>query len=173
MGLEVAGIPEDVHVVAIGPLTRVAGSPGTAGLTIMGGALAPVVHRGEVRHAESNFVADPAAAHAVLSEPGRRLVPLDVTARMVLDGAAVAALRDVHPKLRRQLDAWPAAVCLHDPLALLVAAGDVEYEEPTVTLAVEDDGRVTTGSGAEQHFLTDADTEGAIRRILDVLIGSR
>lgn len=162
------GIPLDPQVVAIGPLTNVAAA-GPSFVTLMGGALGPVRHRGGIVDVESNFAKDPAAARTVLSVPGRRLVPLDVTTRMVLDRTEVETLRGVHAELGAEIDAWPHEVCLHDPLTLLVAIGDVEFEERPMALAVDDDGRVLVGEGTEHMVVVSADVDGARRRILDIV----
>lgn len=156
-------------VVAVGPLTSVAAADISCPVTIMGGALAPVVHRGRVRRAESNFAADPAAAREALRRHFCRVVPLDVTREMTVAGDAAAALRGVNPELGRQLDAWPHPLVLHDPLALLVAIDDVDYAEDRMRITVDRRGRVVEGRGIEQRVVVDADTDGAIERILSLL----
>jgi purine nucleosidase len=146
-------------VLAIGPLTTLAALT-TAGLrppwlTIMGGALQPVRHRGALRHVESNFAADPEAAAATLAVGGATLVPLDATVATRLDDrfhkALVEAAPVLEPLVRDWLDAQAAdgvpadeiAVHLHDPAALLVAAGEpVARTTMTLRLAVEADGRL-------------------------------
>lgn len=155
------------HVVAIGPLTGVA--TWDVKMTVMGGLITPLVHRGELREVETNFAADPWAAAAVLSEPGRRVVPLDVTHRMTLAPEEVAVLRGAHPALAAGIDRWPHDVCLHDPLALLIAVGAVACQERTERLSVDGAGRVHTGRGAEHHLVVDADVEAAKAAVLDRL----
>ena len=118
-------------LLAIGPLTNIAAVT-TAGvrppeLTIMGGALRPVEHRGELRTVEHNFGSDPAAAAAVLAVPGAVIVPLDATVATRLDERLVGKLVATAPVLEPMVQAWMAEwgeVVLHDPAALLVAAGD-------------------------------------------------
>lgn len=155
------------QVLAIGPLTNLVGFEGTA--TIMGGVREATEHRGGAWEVETNFGADPGAARTVLATPGRLIVPLDVTSRMVLTSGEVAALRGAHRELAEQLDRWPHAVCLHDPLALLVAVGDVESSERRERLTVDDAGRVVRGRGAEHRVVVDADTEAAKARVLELL----
>jgi inosine-uridine nucleoside N-ribohydrolase len=140
-------------LLAIGPLTNVAAIT-AAGVrppevTIMGGALRPVEHRGELRTVEHNFASDPAAA-AVLAVPGAVVVPLDATVATRLDDRLVAKLVATAPVLEPMVQAWMAEwgeVVLHDPAAMLVAAGDGtelgRFERRR--LRVESDGRVTDG----------------------------
>jgi inosine-uridine nucleoside N-ribohydrolase len=141
-------------LLAIGPLTNVAAMT-AAGVrppevTIMGGALRPVEHRGELRTVEHNFASDPDAAAAVLAVPGAVVVPLDATVATRLDGRLVARLVATAPVLEPMVQAWTAEwgeVVLHDPAALLVAAGDGtelgRFERRR--LRVEPDGRLTDG----------------------------
>jgi purine nucleosidase len=141
-------------LLAIGPLTNVAAMT-AAGvrppeLTIMGGALRPVEHRGQLRTVEHNFASDPAAAATVLAVPGAVVVPLDATVATRLDDRLVARLVATAPVLESMVQAWMAEwgeVVLHDPAALLVAAGDGtelgRFERRR--LRVEPDGRLTDG----------------------------
>jgi inosine-uridine nucleoside N-ribohydrolase len=141
-------------LLAIGPLTNVAAMT-AAGVrppevTIMGGALRPVEHRGELRTVEHNFASDPDAAAAVLAVPGAVVVPLDATVATRLDGRLVARLVATAPVLEPMVQAWTAEwgeVVLHDPAALLVAAGDGtelgRFERRR--LRVEPDGRLIDG----------------------------
>ncbi|HEV3364875.1 MAG TPA: nucleoside hydrolase [Acidimicrobiia bacterium] len=141
-------------LLAIGPLTNVAAMT-AAGvrppeLTIMGGALHPVEHRGELRAVEHNFASDPDAAATVLAVPGAVLVPLDATVAARLDDRLLAKLVATAPILEPMVQAWVAewdGVVLHDPAALLIAAGDgtelARFERRR--LRVEPDGRVIEG----------------------------
>jgi purine nucleosidase len=141
-------------LLAIGPLTNVAAMT-AAGVrppevTIMGGALRPVEHRGELRTVEHNFASDPAAAAAVLAVPGAVLVPLDATVATRLDDRLLARLVATAPVLEPMVQGWMAEwgeVVLHDPAALLVAAGDGtelgRFERRR--LRVEADGRLIDG----------------------------
>jgi len=157
---EVAGVVEAVAasgaeaLLAIGPLTNVAAMT-AAGvrppeLTIMGGALRPVQHRGELRAVEHNFGSDAEAAAEVLAVPGAVLVPLDATVAARLDGRMAARLVATAPVLEPMVAAWVeqwSEVVLHDPAALLVAAGDGSelgrFERRR--LLVEPDGRLVDG----------------------------
>jgi inosine-uridine nucleoside N-ribohydrolase len=147
-------------LLAIGPLTNLARAlpavaPPPPRLTIMGGALRPVRHRGAVREVESNFAADPPAAAAVLAVPGATLLPLDVTAATRLDGDEVEALAAAAPALAPMLDTWAAEnpVVLHDAAALLVAAGESVARLEPRRLTVADDGRVREDPGGTEHNL--------------------
>ena len=141
-------------LLAIGPLTNVAAMT-AAGLrppdvTIMGGALRPVEHRGELRTVEHNFSSDPDAAAAVLAVPGAVVVPLDATVATRLDQRLLSRLVATAPVLEPMVGSWIAEwgeVVLHDPAALLVAAGDGtelgRFERRR--LRVEPDGRLIDG----------------------------
>jgi len=141
-------------LLAIGPLTNVAAIT-AAGVrppevTIMGGALRPVEHRGELRAVEHNFGSDPGAAAAVLAVPGAVLVPLDATVATRLDARMAARLMATAPVLEPMVSTWLeewGEVVLHDPAALLVAAGDGSelgrFERRR--LLVEPDGRLVDG----------------------------
>ena len=141
-------------LLAIGPLTNVAALT-AAGvrppeLTIMGGALRPVEHRGQVRTVEHNFASDPEAAAAVLSVPGAVIVPLDATVATRVDDRLLPKLVATAPVLEPMVQAWVAEwseVVLHDPAALLIAAGDgtelARFERRR--LQVEPDGRLIDG----------------------------
>jgi purine nucleosidase len=141
-------------LLAIGPLTNVAALT-AAGmrppeLTMMGGALRPVEHRGRLRTVEHNFASDPGAAATVLAVPGAVLVPLDATIATRLDDRLLAKLVATAPVLEPMVQAWVAesgAVVLHDPAALLIAAGDGtelgRFERRR--LRVEPDGRLIDG----------------------------
>ncbi|HZR12281.1 MAG TPA: nucleoside hydrolase [Acidimicrobiia bacterium] len=162
-------------LLAIGPLTNIARVvPALPETTVMGGALAPVDHRGATRHVESNFAADPRAAAAVLAELDLLLVPLDVTARMRLDDATRARLAQVAPAASEEIARWRDPVCLHDPLALLAALGEPVVRIVERRVAVDGDGRVVRRADARvQRVVEDADVEAAIERIVSVLADAR
>ena len=159
-------------VLAIGPLTNVAAVT-AAGVrppevTIMGGALRPVEHRGELRTVEHNFGSDPAAAAAVLAVDGTVVVPLDATVATRLDDRLLVKLVAAAPVLRPMVDAWVAewrTVVLHDPAALLIAAGDGtelgRFERRR--LVVEPDGRLVDAGQA---------AAGAVHDVVTSLFGS-
>jgi purine nucleosidase len=176
-------------LLAIGPLTNVAALT-AAGirppeLTIMGGALHPVEHRGELRTVEHNFGADPDAAAAVLAVPGAVLVPLDATVATRLDDRLVAKLVATAPVLEPMVTAWVAQwgeVFLHDPAALLIAAGDGpelgRFERRR--LLVEPDGRLVDGgrgaSGTVHDVVTSlfgvAVTASVLALLADLKLGA-
>jgi purine nucleosidase len=159
-------------LLAIGPLTNVAAVT-AAGVrppevTIMGGALRPVEHRGELRAVEHNFGSDPGAAATVLSVPGAVVVPLDATVATRLDDRLVLKLVATAPVLEPMVQAWMAQwgeIVLHDPAALLVAAGDGpelgRFERRRLT--VEPDGRLVDSG---------ADAGGTAHDVVTSLFGS-
>jgi purine nucleosidase len=154
-------------LLAIGPLTNVAAlavaGVRPAELTIMGGALRPVEHRGQLRSVEHNFASDPAAAATVLAVPGAVIVPLDATVATRLDERLLVRLVAAAPVLEPMVQAWVAEwgeVFLHDPAALLIAAGDgtelARFERRR--LRVEPDGGVIDGGPAASGTVHDVVT---------------
>ena len=165
-------------LLAIGPLTNVAALL-TVGLTLpvvaMGGTLGSVRHRGRVRHVESNFGADAGAAAVVVERADLTIVPLDVTVAMRLDAPTLALFLAADARLVPEVARWTTAhddpVVLHDPLALLVVAGESFVETARRRIAVDQyDGAVReVGAGRDQTVVTGVDAAGAIDRILDLL----
>lgn len=163
-------------LVAIGPLTNVAalcrgGVDLPPWIVVMGGLLAPIEHRGALRTTETNFGADPAAVRAVIEDTGATVVPVDVTAGMLVTEGQERELAGTHPVIAREIERWvDHRVCLHDPLAVLVAVDDVAATVRTVELAVDVDGRLVEHDGAHPHpVVVDVDHEAAVRRVLSVL----
>lgn len=169
-------------LLAIGPLTNVAAMTlagvRPAEVTIMGGALRPVEHRGELRAVEHNFGCDPEAAAAVLAVPGAVLVPLDATVANRLDDRMLARLVATAPVLGPMVAAWIAEwgeVVLHDPAALLIAAGDGtelgRFERRR--LIVEPDGRLSDGgrgaSGTVHDVVTSLFGSAVVASVLALL----
>ena len=149
-------------LLAIGPLSNLAALmrlgvdlPPTA---VMGGAFEPTIHRGELCDLETNFVADPLAAAVVLAEASDLLiVPLDVTATMVMNANTVARLESI-PALGRSLTAWRSrdrAIVAHDPLALLALVGEhVSVGRKRVAVTVEGRSVVDERDGTAVAVLT-------------------
>jgi purine nucleosidase len=169
-------------LLAIGPLTNVAAMTAAgvrpAEITIMGGALRPVEHRGEVRTVEHNFAADPDAAATVLAVPGAVVVPLDATVATRLDDRLVSKLVATAPVLQPMVQAWVdrwGEIVLHDPAALLIAAGDGpelgRFERRR--LLVEPDGRLVDGgrgaSGTVHDVVTSLFGVAVIASVLALL----
>ncbi|HEY3238397.1 MAG TPA: nucleoside hydrolase, partial [Acidimicrobiia bacterium] len=191
----VAGAPAAVEaipaampdaVLAIGPLTNLAALATIARLpsrlVVMGGALRPVRHRGAVRAVESNFAADPRAAAVVLAEPGVTLVPLDATVATRVDPPELEALISAAPALLPAVEAWlvaqdrasvpddERAVHLHDPAALLVAAGEPVARLETRRLVVEGDGRLRQHpDGVDHQVVVSLDGRAVVARVLELL----
>ncbi len=164
-------------ICGIGPATNLSALADAealpASVTLMGGALAPVTHRGALRRVETNIGADPeAAARLLASRPDALLVPLDVTVRTCLaepERARLAA--EVGARVVPPLDTWRSALCLHDPLALLAL-----LDEPVVTveprrLRVRPDGSVRVGDGPARPVVVDVDPRAAVARVVDLLQG--
>jgi inosine-uridine nucleoside N-ribohydrolase len=159
-------------LLAIGPLANVAalvarGEPLPPRAAAMGGVLGEVVHRGRRADDEHNFACDRAAAEAVVTALGDLLlVPLDVTARVVLDETGTRALQRAVPPLAQLIDDWRAAtgqpLCLHDPLALLALVRD-----GTVGLRVAR----RPVFGVERDVVVDVGPTAAIARVLRVTEG--
>jgi inosine-uridine nucleoside N-ribohydrolase len=176
-------------LLAIGPLTNVAALTATGVrppvVTVMGGALKPVHHRGALRKIESNFGEDPRAAAVTLSLPGVTLVPLDFTVATRLGEDDRWALVEAAPVLEPMVERWlraqvrrgvpPAevAVHLHDPAALLVAAGEPFARRELRRLRVEADGRVVEApGGAFNDVVADLDGRAVVECVLE-LLGAR
>jgi len=137
-------------LLGIGPWTNIARLADEAMLpprvVVMGGALGPVKHHGAVYHIEHNVGRDPASAARLLNTTGNLIVvPLDVTARLAVGERDEAALTKSIPGLQAQIDEWRTMVgdyplVLHDPAALLVAAGEHVARFESRRLRVEPDG---------------------------------
>jgi inosine-uridine nucleoside N-ribohydrolase len=166
-------------VLAIGPLTNIAaltvlGIPVTP-LTIMGGAVVPVRHRGRLRRAERNFSQDPAAAAMVLASTDTTVVPLDVTVAMRLEPDALERLLGLAPELLPEVERWIAEqdepIVLHDPLALLVALGEPHVQIEVRRLSVDvTDGTVREGEAGREHaVVVNVDAPAAVDRVLGLL----
>jgi len=150
--------PGEIELVATGPLTNLALALGLCpelprllrGVTIMGGAaLAP----GNVTPvAEANILSDPEAAYAVFAADWQlTVVPLDVTMRTLLteaDRQTLLAAGGIAAYVGRILDFYfdffaaeafgRRASCMHDVLAVAVAAGTLEPTlMPTVHATVD------------------------------------
>jgi purine nucleosidase len=154
--------PGQIHLLAIGPLTNVALAmlkeprlaKNLAHLTIMGGVLRGPELLG-LWIAEHNIVCDPEAAHVVLSSGApMTLVPLDVTTRCTVRTDHVARLRAVgdpfHDAVAEQLERYPrfakqGSTFLHDPLAAAVVIEPGLVDLVPLNVAVETQGRLTTG----------------------------
>jgi pyrimidine-specific ribonucleoside hydrolase len=166
-------------VLAIGPLTNIAaltllGVP-LLPLTVMGGLLVPLRHRGRLRRVERNFSQDPSAAAMVLAGIGITVVPLDVTVAMRLEPAVLDQLVAAAPKLQPEIERWIAEqdepVVLHDPLALLVALGESFVTiESRVLWADATDGTMREGEGGHEHaVVVSVDAPAAVDRVLGLL----
>ncbi len=187
---DVVRAAEPDAILGLGPLTNVAawlGAWSERGIrpppvTVMGGTLAPVRHRGAEQTVEHNFGADPSAAAAVVdADVPLVLVPLDVTAAMRLGTADHERLVCAVPTLAEPVERHcamlralglrgaDAQLCLHDPLALLglVEPAIVTFEEVRIT--VDPDGRVVTGPGRLCRVAVRVDGRAAIDRVLTLL----
>ena len=173
------GKAEPEAVLAIGPLTSVAAlvAVGIAfpPITVMGGALFPVEHRGRVQTVEFNFARDPAAAAIVVARSDATIVPLDVTVTMRLDAQQVDRLVHADARLAPEVARWQAAfddpLVLHDPLALLSCVGEPVVTSEHRMLEVDaHDGRLrVTERGCDHAVVVDVDAHAAIHRLLELL----
>ena len=156
--------PEELTLVATGPLTNVAmaiqrdreAMRGVHGITVMGGAIRVPGNVGPTT--EFNFAVDPEAPATVLGAGlPIRLVPLDVTERVVLSRAAVESAKGIG-KLQAFIRDMTAATMafhrehegfdgmfLHDPLAVGVVADPSLVRAQSMAVAVERRGELTSG----------------------------
>jgi inosine-uridine nucleoside N-ribohydrolase len=182
-----AAAPE--ALLAIGPLAGVAALLETGvdlpDLTVMGGALTPVVHRGRRLVAEHNFESQPAAASAVIAGAEALLVPLDTTRSMRVSPEDLERVVRAVPVLDREVSAWferrramgvrddDLALILHDPLALLVCARDpaARVERDTRSIAVDARTGVVRAvdDGRAHDVVVSVDAPRAVARVLALL----
>jgi inosine-uridine nucleoside N-ribohydrolase len=138
----------------------------------MGGIRGRVRHRGAWRETETNFGSDPAAATLVVDALDPVVVPLDVTAAVVLTDEERERLDADVPPLQEPLEQWADAVCIHDPLALFTLV-----DEPFTTvgrrrLRVDERGRLQDdGATAERRVVVAVDRDAAIARMFHLLVG--
>ena len=157
-------------LLGIGPWTHVAGLADQGALprrvVLMGGALAPIKHRGELRRIEHNVGADPEAAARLLRTTGNLIVvPLDATARLHAHTRDETVLTHSIPGLREQLDVWrqengDVPLVLHDVAALLIALGDRVARMESRRLQIEPDGTMWASvDGPLQHVVAHVDSD--------------
>ena len=167
-------------VLAIGPLTNVAALLALGvelpALTVMGGALRPVEHRGRVQAVEHNFGADPTAAAVVVAMTDATIVPLDATVAMRLSDEQVRPHRPRAPRLVPEVARFRALsddpIVLHDPLALLVALGEHVVRTASRRSWSARRGALLTSTRAEgrEHTVVVAvDASAALDRVLGLL----
>jgi purine nucleosidase len=154
--------PGEVHLLAVGPLTNIAAAMvrqpevayNLAGLTIMGGFIAPWT--GGRGPAEHNIACDPEAARVVFASGAPiSLVPLDVTLKTVITREGVAEIRSGGTPFREavadQVACYPpfeergGQTFLHDPLAAAAVTRPELMEWHELAIDVELAGRLTTG----------------------------
>jgi purine nucleosidase len=175
---EAALANDDLTVICLGPLTNLARAIATFGdvaselgrVFIMGGTIG--VRGTQTRWSEFNWWGDPEAVEVVLSAGlDIRLVPLDVTRRIVVPGEAVRALRDAgrmdddarfwgdalgfYMDFHRGYEGLDGCV-VNDPLAVALAADSslATWREMRIGVSVSDDDRrgaiiVDPGAGAQ------------------------
>ncbi len=137
----------------------------------MGGALAPIKHRGEVSRIEHNVGADPASAARLIASTGNLIVlPLDATVRLHAQPHDEKVLVKAIPGFREQLVSWRKTngdlpLVLHDVAALLVALGDKVGRMEERRLQIEPDGTMRASvHGPLQHvvaYVNSDETRGA------------
>ncbi len=174
-------------VLAIGPLANVVtlldAGVAVPDLTVMGGVLEPVQHRGTVLHAEHNFAVQPAAAARVVAGTDATLVTLDTTLRTRVGPADLERLSAAVPLLGREVTAWrdrrraqgapddALALFLHDPLALLVAVGATDVGRATLPLVVDRSTGVVRvhDAGRDHDVITEVDGPRVVARVVDAI----
>ncbi|WP_043588525.1 nucleoside hydrolase [Geminisphaera colitermitum] len=141
--------PHEIDLLAIGPLTNIAAlfacHPETAALlksiTLMGGVVSGLYWGSPM---EYNFYCDPHAAQIVLQSgaPHLRVVPLDVTTKLVMKATEVRS-RFTHPLLRVVADfskSWFAhreELTFHDPLTAVTLFNENVCAFSPCTLEIE------------------------------------
>ncbi len=165
MADEIRSANEDVTIVALGPLTNIAGvllrEPALAAkvqLVILGGTLSGP---GDVTPAaESNFFHAPQAARFVLrSRCTKTLIPLDVARQVTLDLSLLDKLPDESTRAGRFLRrVMPYAfraqrerlgqetIYLHEAVALAAVAHPELFQTVRMAGDVETSGELTTGA---------------------------
>ncbi len=167
--------PGKITLITIGPLTNIGAllkqDPGVAKkiprIVMMGGSIARGYEPGSGPTPEYNIAADPAAAQAVFSSGIPLIVaPLDVTARLQLEGAN---LRRVFTHLTPVTDAltilyhlWGMpAPTLHDPMAISLFLAPSLCDTKQLAVEVDDKGytRVAEGKPANATVALNVDRE--------------
>jgi inosine-uridine nucleoside N-ribohydrolase len=200
---EVRAAPDEVSIVALGPLTNIARAfardPEVVSMVgqihCMGGSL----ECGNVTPAaEFNVYCDPESARAVLTSPTTKtLIPLDVTRQVVMTYDQLDELPDEHSAIGRLLrKVMPYAfrayrmnmglegIYLHDTVALVAAlhpelfhmetmAGDVELSGELTTGATVFDRRPAPEWRANMDVAIEIDAAGVVDAILRGLAPSR
>lgn len=172
---DVAGATPDA-LLAIGPLTNVARlvphGVWPRRVTVMGGIRARVRHRGAWRETETNFGSDPAAAALVVDALDPVVVPLDVTAAVVLTDEERARLHAQVPAFKEVLEHWTDPVCIHDPVALFTLTDEPCTSVGRQRLRVDERGRLRDDDTAtERRVVAAVDRDAAIARMFRLLVG--
>jgi inosine-uridine nucleoside N-ribohydrolase len=166
-------------LLGIGPWTHIADLADEGALplrvVLMGGALAPIKHRGELRRIEHNVGADPDAAARLIASTGNLIVvPLDTTARLEASARDEDVLTRSIPGFRLQLDGWrqengDVKLVLHDVAALLVALGDRGSRMESRRLKIEPDGTMWASvDGPLQHVVAHVDNDETRARMREL-----
>jgi inosine-uridine nucleoside N-ribohydrolase len=166
-------------LLGIGPWTHLAtlGDEGALPrrVVLMGGALAPIKYRGELRRIEHNVGSDPEAAARLLRNTGNLIVvPLDATARLHAHARDERVLTESIPGFREQLDAWrqqngDIPLVLHDVAALLVALGTGVSRMESRRLEIEPDGTMWASvAGPLQHVVAHVSSDETRARMREL-----
>lgn len=158
--------PDEIHLIAIGPLTNVAmalqKAPEVAhklaSLTIMGSVLRGYSQL-DLPIAEHNIKCDPEAAQIVFSSPARIcLTPLNITVQTQIDRETLQAIRGggsaFHQAVANELEHYPRFAkqgwtSPHDPLAVAVLVQAQLITTRQVSAQVELNSRIARGA---MHF---------------------
>ena len=175
-----AAAPGTLDVVAIGPLTNIAGaihrdpmfSRNVRRLYVMGGEF-------QIGWPEHNFACDVVATGVVLASGAPiTIVPLDQTLRVAIDEADIERIAAVHPigpmmaDQARRFWAWLSSLraglpgdrsWAHDPLTLLAAAEPSLFTTTrmSVELALDATVRGTPDPSSNIEVVTDLDADAA------------
>jgi inosine-uridine nucleoside N-ribohydrolase len=185
----VAGMPDPARVAAceaflgIGPWTNAAALAEAGALPaavgMMGGVLAPIVHRGEMTRIEHNIGKDPHAAARLLETTGGLLVvPLDATARLRARADDERHLVAAIPPLAAHIERWrdgrdrrERPLILHDPAALLALAGEPIFRVETRRLKVTVEGGLHAAIDAPSQQVVAHFDADAVRTRVNTLAG--
>jgi inosine-uridine nucleoside N-ribohydrolase len=148
-------------VIAIGPLTNLAAllkhfpeeRKKIREIVLMGGSIARGYTPGSGPTPEYNIAADAASAQAVFASGIHiQMAPLDVTARLQLDGSHQQEIFARHTPITDALQAlyrlWGQPTpTLHDPMAVSLLTDPLLCETKRMDVEIESNGMTTAGHG--------------------------
>jgi len=165
--------PNEIHLVAIGPLTNIAMAflreprlaQNLGHLTLMGGVVRGV-NRLDLPYCEHNIRCDPEAAHIVFTAGAPlSMVPLDVTLQVRIYPSGIERIRQTgtpyHLALARQVELYPpfkeqGFTYTHDPLAIAALIQPDLMQTSSLHVDIETNGRFTAGATLVRTPVEDA-----------------